>query len=92
MQFETKRTDEMAINDTKTKGAPRLALDSPKNARKTISRLCRMRFRGEVESDVFRDLIYALSTLRNYDQLIADLRIEDEIAAIKEVLRKEGKL
>jgi CelD/BcsL family acetyltransferase involved in cellulose biosynthesis len=51
-----------------------------------------MRFRGEVESDVFRDLIYALSTLRNYDQLIADLRIEDEIAAIKEVLRKEGKL
>lgn len=80
----------MATEGEAKKTAPRLALDSPKSARKTIARLCRMRFRGEVASDVFRDLVYALSTLRSYDQLIADLRIEERLDSLESRV-KEGK-
>jgi hypothetical protein len=80
----------MATDDTKAKGAPRLALDSPKNARKTISRLCRMRFRGEIDSERFRDLVYALSTMRAYDALLADLRIDERLDLIEAQI-KEGK-
>lgn len=73
---------ESAINQ---RGTPRLVMDSPAGARKTLARLSRMRFRGEIASDVFRDLVYAISTLRAYDALIADLRIEERIAKLEEI-------
>jgi len=60
-------------------------MDTPASARKTLARLSRMRFRGEIASETFRDLIYAISTLRAYDALIADLRIEERLAALEKI-------
>jgi hypothetical protein len=73
----------MGLDDSNKKQAPRIALDTPKAARHSIARLCRMRFRGELTTEVFRDLIYGLSSLRAYDALLADLRIEERLDAIE---------
>ena len=73
----------MALNETKKPGPPRLALDTPGATRKTIGRLIRMRFRGELVSDVFRDCLYGLNTALGYDRLLADLRIEERLDAIE---------
>jgi len=73
-------------NEEKKAPLPRLSLDNPKAARKTLARLARMRFRHEIDSETFRDLIYCLSTLRSYDALLADLRIEDRLTEIEAAL------
>lgn len=73
----------MALDDGMKKQAPRIALDTPKAARHSIARLCRMRFRGELSTEVYRDLIYGLSSLRAYDALLADLRIEERLDALE---------
>jgi hypothetical protein len=65
--------------------AYRLLLGSPKNARRTLSRLCR-EFHGNPEADVqrFRALVYAIKTvtelyaIEREEAIIARLdRIED---------------
>ncbi|HUX42733.1 MAG TPA: hypothetical protein VMV83_16315 [Rectinemataceae bacterium] len=73
----------MEIPETKKSGPPRLALDGPKTTRRTIARLIRLRFRGELASDVFRDCLYGLNTALGYDRLLADLRIEERLTAIE---------
>lgn len=71
------------MSEPKRPGALRLTLDTPHAARRTLARLSRMRFRGEIGSDVYRDLVYGLSTMRAFDALLADLRIEERIAALE---------
>lgn len=71
------------MSKPKTPGALRLTLDTPHAARRTLARLSRMRFRGEIGSDVYRDLVYGLSTMRAFDSLLADLRIEERLAALE---------
>lgn len=75
----------MAENVMNQRGAPRLVMDSPASARKTLARLSRMRFRGEIASDVYRDLVYGLSTIRSFDSLLADLRIEARIEELEKL-------
>ena len=70
------------IGDGK-KSTPRLTLDSPASARKSLARLVRLRYQGRLESELFRDLVYAFSALINYDKLLADLRIEERLTAIE---------
>lgn len=71
------------MSKPKTPGALRLTLDTPHAARRTLARLSRMRFRGEITSEVYRDLVYGLSTMRAFDSLLADLRIEERLAALE---------
>jgi hypothetical protein len=75
----------MVESARKPRGTPRLMLDSPASARKTLARLSRMRFRGEIASDVYRDLVYGLSTIRSFDSLLADLRIEARIEELEKL-------
>ena len=75
----------MAESARKQHGTPRLELDTPASARKTLARLSRMRFRGELASDVYRDLVYGLSTMRSFDSLLADLRIEARIEELEKI-------
>jgi hypothetical protein len=73
----------MASQDSKAKGPPRLGLDGAQATRKTLARLLRMRFRGELGSELFRDLIYGANTILGYDRLLADLRIEERLDALE---------
>lgn len=75
----------MAESARNQHGTPRLVLDSPASARKTLARLSRMRFRGEIASDTYRDLVYGLSTMRSFDSLLADLRIEARIEELEKI-------
>jgi hypothetical protein len=81
----------MAIDECKKPGPPRLALDGAAATRKTLARLLRLRFRGEIDTVLFRDMFYGLNVALGYDKLLADLRIEDRLTAIEAALAaKEG--
>ncbi|OHE66410.1 MAG: hypothetical protein A2001_19275 [Treponema sp. GWC1_61_84] len=67
----------------------RLVLDNAAGVRKTIARIMRMRFRGELDSLCFRDLIYAANTMLGYDRLEADLKIEERLNALEEAMNQE---
>jgi hypothetical protein len=70
-------------DNVKKPGPPRLSLDGAKQTRGTLARLLRMRFRGEIDSILFRDMVYGLGCALGYDKLLADLRIEDRLSAIE---------
>lgn len=76
----------MKIADKRKPGPPRIALDSTAAARRSLARLARMRFRGELDSETYRDLIYGLSALLAFDRHLADLRMEERLAAVEEML------
>lgn len=76
----------MASASGKKSGPPRIALDSTQAARRSLARLARMRFRGELDSETFRDLIYGLSALLAFDRHLADLRIEERLANVEALL------
>jgi hypothetical protein len=74
----------VSVSEKKTKGPPRLSLEGPQKTRATLARLTRMRFRGEIASDVYRDCIYGLSVALGFDKHLADLRLDarlDELEA-----------
>lgn len=81
----------MALGEDGKKGPPRLALDSAASTRKTLARLIRLRFRGELDSATFRDLFYGANTLLGYDKLLADLRIEERLDALEAALTENKK-
>lgn len=81
----------MALGESEKKGPPRLALDSAASTRKTLARLVRLRFRGEIDSATFRDLFYGANTLLGYDKLLADLRIEERLDALETALEGNTK-
>ena len=67
----------------------RLVLDNASGVRKTIARIMRMRFRNEIDSLCFRDLIHAANTMLGYDRLEADLKIEERLNALEEAMSPE---
>ncbi len=69
----------MAASETKQKGSPRLALNDHRAVRRTLTRLMRLRFAGSLDSELFRDLVYAANTVLQFDKLAADLRIESRL-------------
>lgn len=80
----------MAVEESKKAAPlPRLALGGAKEARGTLARLARMRFRHEIDSETFRDLVYCLSMLRSYNALLADIRIEERLGEIEKALAAE---
>ena len=61
----------------------RLALNDAKAARHTLARVIRMRFRGELESDVYRDLVYGLHTMLGFDKLEKESALEKRLAGLE---------
>jgi hypothetical protein len=86
----------MADNeDKREKGPLRLSLKDKKAVRHTLARLVRMRFNQQIDSQTFRDMIYAVNTLAAYDKMETptDITIsgsplshEENIARLNELL------
>jgi ethanolamine utilization cobalamin adenosyltransferase len=81
----------MALDDKTIKGAPRLGLEGAAATRKTLARLLRLRFRGEIDTVLFRDMFYGLNVALGYDKLLADLRIEERLDLIEAQMKEEKK-
>jgi hypothetical protein len=61
----------------------RLALNDAKAARHSLSRIIRMRLRGELESDVYRDLVYGLNALLGFEKLQKETELERRLAGLE---------
>ena len=61
-------------------------------ARLSLARLIRKRYSGEISTEVYRDLIYGLNLMLAYFKHGADLRVEERLDQIEELLQeqKEG--
>jgi hypothetical protein len=73
-------------NDTKEK---RLALNDYKAARRSLARVLRMRFRGEIDSATFRDMVYGLHCLLGFDKLQKETELEKRMSELE---NKRGRL
>jgi hypothetical protein len=62
----------------------RLALNDYKAARHSLARIIRMRFRGELESDVYRDMVYGLHCMLGFDKLQKETELEKRLNAIEQ--------
>jgi len=76
----------MTDSETRKPGPPRLALGDASAVRRSLARIIRERFRGSIDSERFRDLVYGLNTLLGYDRHLADLRIEDRLNTLEAAL------
>ena len=81
----------METDTEKKPGPPRLSLDGAKQTRATLARLLRLRFRGEIDSVLFRDMFYGLNVALGYDRLLADLRIEERMDALEAAIAAQEK-
>jgi hypothetical protein len=61
----------------------RLALNDAKAARHTLARVIRMRFRGELDSEVYRDLVYGLNALLGFEKLQKETELERRLAGLE---------
>jgi hypothetical protein len=61
----------------------RLALNDAKAARHTLARLVRMRFRSELDSATFRDLVYSLHCMLGFDKLQKETELERRLAGLE---------
>ena len=69
----------------------RLPMNTQRDARQTFSRLIRKYHNDEIETDKFRALTAAFSTLLAYFKHDADLRIEERLDAIEDAILTGGK-
>ena len=68
----------------------RLPMKDHAAARRSLARVIRMRFAGEIDTKRYRDLVYGLSTLLSYFRLDIDCEYERRLEAIETAL-EEGK-
>jgi hypothetical protein len=61
----------------------RLALNDYKAARHSLARIIRMRFRGELESDVYRDMVYGLHCMLGFDKLQKETALEQRLGELE---------
>jgi hypothetical protein len=73
----------MADNENKKMGPPRIALNDAAAARRSLSRVLRMRFRGELDSATFRDMVYGLNCLLGFDKLQKETEMERRLAGLE---------
>ena len=66
----------------------RINTKSHNTARLSLGRLIRAYQKGEMESQMFRDLTYGMNTLLSYFKHAADLEIEKRLDAIEDALRE----
>ena len=71
--------------DTPPKHA-RLILNNITNSRKTLARIIRWYFAGEIAAEKYRNLVYGISNLLNAFKLESGLEIEKRIERIEELL------
>ena len=67
--------------------ARRLRLNTPVNARKTLSRLIRLVDSGEIQDGRFRTLVYGMAKLLEYFRFEKDLEIEARLTEIERRLK-----
>jgi hypothetical protein len=67
----------------------RLALNDYKAARHSLARVLRMRFRGELDSATFRDMVYGLHCLLGFDKLQKETELEKRLSDLE---NKRGQL
>ncbi len=67
----------------------RLGMRDHNAARLTLGRLIRMRLAGEISTELFRDLVYGLNLMLGFFKHGADLRIEDRLDQIEELLQEK---
>ncbi len=58
-------------------------------ARRSLGRLIRQYQTDEIESQAFRDIIYAMNTLLAYFKHDSDLRIEGRLDTIEDALQEK---
>jgi hypothetical protein len=61
----------------------RLALNDAKAARRSLARALRMRFRGEIDSATFRDMVYGLHCLLGFDKLQKETELERRMSELE---------
>jgi hypothetical protein len=61
----------------------RLALNDYKTARHSLTRLLRMRFRGEIDTETYRDMIKGFQALLSYDKLEKEIDLERRLDALE---------
>ena len=66
-----------------------LRLNRPASARKSLARLMRMRLRGEIPSPLFRDLIYAFSTLSAIWKFEVEASVEARLDALEKAQEEQ---
>jgi hypothetical protein len=73
----------MADNEKKKSGPPRIALGDYKAARHSLARIIRLRFRKEIDSDLFRDLVYGLNALLGFDKFEKESALEKRLSDLE---------
>ena len=66
----------------------RLPMKTHDSARRTLGRIIKAYHAGEMESKEFRDLIYGFSALLAYFRLDTELRIEKQMAEVREMIEE----
>jgi hypothetical protein len=66
----------MADNGHKKMGPPRISLGDSAAARRSLARIIRLRFRKEIDNELFRDLCYGLNILLAYDKFEKESQLE----------------
>jgi hypothetical protein len=61
----------------------RLALNDYKAARHSLARILRMRFRGEIDSATFRDMVSGLHCLLGFDKLQKETELEKRLGELE---------
>lgn len=65
-------------------------LKTPKNTRQSLSRLFRLRYNKQIESDVCKDLVSIVRTMLDHDKHLRDITTEQRLEAIEALVRGEG--
>ena len=70
----------------------RLGMKNHNAARLTLGRLIRMRYAGEISTEVYRDLVYGMNLLLSFFRHSSDLEIAARLDEIENLLleQKEG--
>jgi hypothetical protein len=61
----------------------RLALNDYRAARHSLARVLRMRFRNEIDSATFRDMVYGLHCLLGFDKLQKETELEKRLTELE---------
>jgi hypothetical protein len=73
----------MTDNEKKKSGPPRIALGDYRAARHSLARIIRLRFRKEIDSDLFRDLVYGLNALLGFDKFEKESALEKRLSDLE---------
>lgn len=65
-------------------------LKSPRNVRSTLTKLFRMRYNGQIEGDVIKDLINTAKVMLDHDKYARDLKLDERMETLENYIRGEN--